>query len=177
MNKIPISGMTVEDLTFFFEKSATVEAETIFNISPEKMEKLVEIPDLQEKIRGIFKKAMKEIEEQESDFIIGRSMKIKDLAGILNVSKEDVKETFGKIIEKNKEKDPSNCIALAIKENILVNPQEFREIADELLRKANNEKGSDRIMSVLRARGTYKKLVEMCDLGDRKKILKIWFNN
>ena len=173
MNEISFSAMTVEELVSFFEKSTTVETETIFNISPEKMEKLIEDPNLQGKIREMFKKAMREIEEQESDFIIGRSMEIKNLAEILNISKEDVRETFEKIIERNKKEDPSNCMALAIKENISVNPQEFREIADELLRKANNEKGSDRMMSVLRARGTYKKLAEMCDLGDRKKILEI----
>ena len=158
MNRALFLSMTVEDLVFFFEKNTVVEAETIFNISPEKMKELIEISNLQEKIKGMFREALREIEKQKSDFIIGRSMKIKNLAEILDISKEEIKETFKRIIKRNKKEDPSNCLALAIQEDISINPQEFQGIVNGFLRRANNEDGDKRMMSVITARTVYSAL-------------------
>jgi hypothetical protein len=141
-----------------------------------EIEKLIKIFDLpKEKIKETFMEALKKNEKLRNTYFWTQHFsKIEDIVKFFGLS-EEAREMFEGIIEKNKKESPDICIKIAVKMDIPINSQEFMEIADGFLKKANEEKSAhDRNGYAGAACRTYKRLKKNYQFGGRERILKIY---
>ena len=146
---------------------------------PNEIRNLIKIFHLPEdKMGELFKKALKEnATSASSDFWEDHFSEITDFIEIFKTPEEDVRDVFEKVIENNKRKYPTLCIKIAQKMDILIDPQEFCEMADGLFKIANKEKYSNSYRSnyVSEACSTYLLLKEIYSFdGSRDSILSAY---
>ena len=138
--------------------------------------KIFHLPE--DKMGELFKKALKEnATSVSSDFWEDHFSEITDFIEIFKTPEGEVRDVFEKVIENSKRKYPTLCIKIAQKMDILIDPQEFCEIADGLFKIANKEKYSNsyRRNYVSEACCTYKLLKEEHSFdGSRDSILSAY---
>ena len=126
----------------------------------------------------LFRKALKgSATSVASDFWGNYFSEITNFIEIFKTPEEEVQDVFKRVIEQSKTRHPTLCIKIAQKMDILIDPQEFCEMADSLFKMANKEKYSNsyRRDCVSEACSTYKLLKEKYSFGgSRDSILSAY---
>jgi len=151
----------------------------IWGDHPNEIRNLIKIFHLPEdKMGELFRKALKgSATSASSDFWEDHFSKITDFIEIFKTPEEEVQDVFKGVIEQCKMRYPTLCIKIAQKMDILIDPQEFCEMADSLFKMANKERYSNcyRRDRVSEACSTYKLLKEKYSFGgSRDSILSAY---